>query len=750
MTRTGQGEGREVAVDVLAPVAVDTAYSYRAPSEWKLEPGACVRDAARHAAGDRRRLGGRAGRRRQSQVGRGDRSTGRRSARRCAISSTGSRAGRSARAAWCSGWRSAPARSIGAAGAEIRPRRDRQGAGADDRRAGAGPGGGRGARRANGESRARGARRLLDRRHRRSGRRRRARRGRAAAGAGRGAARPGFSPAARSTPISAPRPTILAAASPTRAFSATLLEGVTGSGKTEVYFEAVAEALRQGRQGLVLAAGDRADRAIPRPVRGPLRRAAGRMALGADRAPARARLGRGGEGRSADRRRRAFGFVPAVRRPRPHRRRRGARRRLQAGGRASSTMRATWRSCARGSNRRRSCSPRPRPRSRRGSTPRPDAISWLRLPARFGEATLPDIAAVDLRREGPPRGRWLSPRAIAGVEEARSRGEQALLFLNRRGYAPLTLCRACGHRFECPNCAAWLVEHRFRAALVCHHCGHVEGAAEALPELPRGRHAHRLRAGRRAPGRGGGGSLSRHPHAGAVVGLSRRDRDPARPARRGGARRLRPHHRHATGRQGPQLPASDVRLRGRRRRRARQRRSARGRAHVPAPAPGDRAGGTRREARPGAAADLAAGSSGHRGAHFGRRRAVLRAGDRGASARRPAAVRAPGGDHRLGRGPRRGRGPRSALWRAPPMACRKAKAGGSRRSAGSRATTRSCCSARPRRRSPSCASATGSASPPRRRASADLQGFLRAMLAAAPPPRGGVKVAIDIDPQSFL
>ena len=66
---------------------------------------------------------------------------------------------------------------------------------------------------------------------------------------------------------------------------------------------------------------------------------------------------------------------------------------------------------------------------------------WLRLPSRFGAATLPDIATVDLKREGPPRGRWLSPKAIAGVEAARERGEQALLFLNRRGYAPLTLCR---------------------------------------------------------------------------------------------------------------------------------------------------------------------------------------------------------------------------------------------------------------------------------------------------------------------
>jgi primosomal protein N' (replication factor Y) (superfamily II helicase) len=106
---------------------------------------------------------------------------------------------------------------------------------------------------------------------------------------------------------------------------------------------------------------------------------------------------------------------------------------------------------------------------------------WLRLSSRFGQRAMPRLAAVDLRREGPPRGRWLSPRLIVGVEEGLSRGEQSLLFLNRRGYAPLTLCRSCGHRFQCPNCSAWLVEHRFRRALVCHHCGHVEKRPEICP-----------------------------------------------------------------------------------------------------------------------------------------------------------------------------------------------------------------------------------------------------------------------------
>jgi primosomal protein N' (replication factor Y) len=107
---------------------------------------------------------------------------------------------------------------------------------------------------------------------------------------------------------------------------------------------------------------------------------------------------------------------------------------------------------------------------------------WLRLPARFGERPMPDLAAIDLRREGPPRGRWLAPRLVAGVEAGLAAGEQSLLFLNRRGYAPLTLCRACGHRFQCPNCSAWLVEHRFRKALVCHHCGHTEPRPDVCPQ----------------------------------------------------------------------------------------------------------------------------------------------------------------------------------------------------------------------------------------------------------------------------
>ena len=95
----------------------------------------------------------------------------------------------------------------------------------------------------------------------------------------------------------------------------------------------------------------------------------------------------------------------------------------------------------------------------------------IRIETRYKAAALPAIQAIDMRVNPPERGAWLSPVLTDAVAETLARGEQALLFLNRRGYAPVTLCRKCGFRFECPNCSAWLVEHRFRRRLECHHCG---------------------------------------------------------------------------------------------------------------------------------------------------------------------------------------------------------------------------------------------------------------------------------------
>lgn len=105
----------------------------------------------------------------------------------------------------------------------------------------------------------------------------------------------------------------------------------------------------------------------------------------------------------------------------------------------------------------------------------------LKLPVRFGGAALPDISTIDLRHQPPPRSHWLSPPLVAALRETHSRGEQSLLFLNRRGYAPLTLCRACGERLECPQCTAWLVEHRLTQRLQCHHCGYTVPLPPACP-----------------------------------------------------------------------------------------------------------------------------------------------------------------------------------------------------------------------------------------------------------------------------
>ena len=266
-----------------------------------------------------------------------------------------------------------------------------------------------------------------------------------------------------------------------RAFATTLLEGVTGSGKTEVYFEAVAEALRQGRQALVLLpeialTGQFLDRFAARFGARPAEWHSGLT----ERQRARVwSAAAGGEAPVIVGARSAL-FLPfadlgLIVVDEEHE---GAYKQEEGviyNARDMAVVRARLEKA-----------PIVLASATSAIETRFNAQSgryrWLRLPARFGPARLPDIDVVDLKREGPPRGRWLSPRAIAAVDEARGRGEQAMLFLNRRGYAPLTLCRTCGHRFECPNCAAWLVEHRFRAALVCHHCGHVEGRPKICPQ----------------------------------------------------------------------------------------------------------------------------------------------------------------------------------------------------------------------------------------------------------------------------
>ncbi|HVI31879.1 primosomal protein N' [Phenylobacterium sp.] len=106
---------------------------------------------------------------------------------------------------------------------------------------------------------------------------------------------------------------------------------------------------------------------------------------------------------------------------------------------------------------------------------------WLRLSARHGIARLPDIELIDLRQTPPEPGRWLSPPLVAAMRETLDRGEQTLLFLNRRGYAPLVLCRACGERMTAPDTDSWLVEHRYSGRLVCHLTGFSMPKPQACP-----------------------------------------------------------------------------------------------------------------------------------------------------------------------------------------------------------------------------------------------------------------------------
>jgi primosomal protein N' (replication factor Y) len=264
-------------------------------------------------------------------------------------------------------------------------------------------------------------------------------------------------------------------------FSVSLLEGVTGSGKTEVYFEAIAAALRAGRQALILMpeialTAQFLDRFA---ARFGVRPAEWHSSVSPRK---RARIWEGaanGEVKVVAGARSAL-FLPFAdlasivvdeEHEAAYKQDDGvcyhARDMAVVRGQIDKTAVVL-------------ASATPSIESRVNAEQ--GRYKHLKLPTRFGGAKLPAIDSVDLRREAAPRGKWISPRLAAAVGETLAAGEQVLLFLNRRGYAPLTLCRTCGHRFQCPNCAAWLVEHRFRRALVCHHCGHIERRPDVCPE----------------------------------------------------------------------------------------------------------------------------------------------------------------------------------------------------------------------------------------------------------------------------
>ena len=279
-------------------------------------------------------------------------------------------------------------------------------------------------------------------------------------------------------------------------FSVTLLDGVTGSGKTEVYFEALAAALARGRQALVL---------LPEIALSTQWLARFEQRFGV--APALWHSDLTSAQRRATWRAVAFGRAPVVVGARsalflpfpdlglvvvdeeheaafkqedgvPYHARDMAVVRAQIGRIPLVLASAT-------------------PSIETLSNVRAGRYGCLELPERHGGASLPRIELVDLRKDKPPRldaglgdemarrrggQAWLSSALRAAMAETLSAGEQVLLFLNRRGYAPLTLCRACGHRLQCPNCTAWLVEHRLAGRLQCHHCGYASRLPKACPD----------------------------------------------------------------------------------------------------------------------------------------------------------------------------------------------------------------------------------------------------------------------------
>ncbi|MAA98051.1 MAG: primosomal protein N' [Stappia sp.] len=265
-----------------------------------------------------------------------------------------------------------------------------------------------------------------------------------------------------------------------KGFATFLIDGVTGSGKTEVYFEAVAEAIRQGRQALVLIPEIALTDAF-------LARFERRFAV----RPAewhsqitpkqRADVWRGvahGRVRVVVGARSAL-FLPfsdlgLVVVDEEHDTAYKQDDRVPYNARDMAVVRAHLSGF---------------PVVLASATPSVESrvnaeagrYRLIELPERATGAPMPEISVIDLRQDGPERGRWIAPLLRRAIADTFAGGGQSLLFLNRRGYAPLTLCRSCGHRFQCPNCSAWLVEHRFRGRLACHHCGHSEPAPDHCP-----------------------------------------------------------------------------------------------------------------------------------------------------------------------------------------------------------------------------------------------------------------------------
>jgi primosomal protein N' (replication factor Y) len=266
-----------------------------------------------------------------------------------------------------------------------------------------------------------------------------------------------------------------------RRFGVSLLDGITGSGKTETYFEAVAEALRQGRQSLILLPeialtvqfldrfaarfgvrpaewhSDLSQRERRRTYRAVLRGEA-RVVVGA----------------------RSALFLPfhdlgLVIVDEEHEQAYKQEDGAIYHARDMAVVRARFEKC---------------PVVLASATPSLESYvnaksgryAHLRLSRRHGAAVLPEVRLIDMREDRGDPGTFLSPTLREALAVTIGAGEQAMLFLNRRGYAPLTLCEACGHKLVCRQCSAWLVEHRYRKRLVCHHCGYETALPTECPE----------------------------------------------------------------------------------------------------------------------------------------------------------------------------------------------------------------------------------------------------------------------------
>ncbi|HEV2562179.1 MAG TPA: primosomal protein N' [Rhizomicrobium sp.] len=268
-------------------------------------------------------------------------------------------------------------------------------------------------------------------------------------------------------------------------FSASLLDGVTGSGKTETYFEAIAEALRRGKQTLILLPEialtvqflDRfAERFGCRP-------AEWHSDLSQKERRRVYRAVMSGEARVVVGARSAL-FLPFLKLgliivDEEHEQAYKQEDGVIYHARDMAVVRARIENC---------------PVVLASATPSLETYvnatsgryHWLKLPERHGDAVMPQVRLLDLRHARNEPGQWISEPLREAIANTLAGGEQAMLFLNRRGYAPLTLCEACGHKMVCGNCSAWLVEHRYHKKLSCHHCGFEMAKPPACPQCGNG------------------------------------------------------------------------------------------------------------------------------------------------------------------------------------------------------------------------------------------------------------------------